>query len=397
MTTVDRTRSGVRAHHDELVQCARSHIGLLERNARDADARRSIPAVTIEALRADGLLRLLTPTRYGGLESSFETQIAVTSELARGCASTAWVAMILTGVGWLASLFPDEALDEVFGADTDAAVAGVLTPSAQIVRKPGGYQVSGRWSFASGCHHASWAALATPRTDECDHGLALIPMSSLTIEDTWHTVGMRGTGSDTIVGSDIFVPDHRFLPLDAALAGELPSQNGSSALYRCSIPAQGTLVLAGPMLGMARAALDYVIERAHTRGVTYTIYERQIDAPTVQIAVAEAASALDTAQLHIARGVDDMASAAEAGSKPDYITRARIRMDTGVAVRNCREAIRTLCSAHGSAAFADQSPLGRIARDIETASRHALVGPELSTEIYGRALLGVEPRITELV
>jgi len=397
MTTVDGTGTHIRADHDELVRRAQSHIGLLERNAREADAQRSIPAENVDALRADGLFRLLTPARYGGFESSFETQIAVTSELARGCASTAWVVMILSGVGWITSLYPEAALDEVFGADADALVAGVLTPSAEITRQPGGYQVSGRWAFASGSLQATWAALATPKTDECEHGLVLIPMSSLTIEDTWHTVGMRGTGSNTVVASDVFVPDHRFLPLDAALAGELPSQHGPNPLYRCSIPAQGALVLAGPMMGLAQAALDYVVEKAHTRGITYTIYERQVDAPTVQLAVAKAASALDTARLHIARGVDDMASAAAAGTPLDYVTRARIRMDTGVAVHNSREAVRVLCSVHGAAAFADQSPLGRIARDIETASRHALATPDLNAEIYGRALLGVEAKITELV
>jgi alkylation response protein AidB-like acyl-CoA dehydrogenase len=155
--------------------------------------------------------------------------------------------------------------------------------------------------------------------------------------------------------------------------------------------------LIGPQLGLAQAALDYVIEKAHKRGVTYTVYEQQVDSPTFQLAVARAANLVDSAHLHAYRAAADIDDAARAGRWPDYAARARVRMDTGYTAETAREAIRILCSAHGAASFADASPLQRWWRDSEVASRHGVVHPDISAEVYGRALLGFTEGVTPLV
>ncbi|GDY51865.1 hypothetical protein SVIO_024880 [Streptomyces violaceusniger] len=131
--------------------------------------------------------------------------------------------------------------------------------------------------------------------------------------------------------------------------------------------------------------------------MTYTFYDNQAAAPTTQLAVAQAASLIDSAQLHAYRAAAEIDEAAAQGTYLDYDARARMRMDTGVAAVNARAAIRILVSVHGAGSFAEANPLQRIWRDSEAGSRHALVNPEVSTEVYGKSLLGIRGTVTELV
>jgi 3-hydroxy-9,10-secoandrosta-1,3,5(10)-triene-9,17-dione monooxygenase len=162
------------------------------------------------------------------------------------------------------------------------------------------------------------------------------------------------------------------------------------------VPA-AVVILAGPQLGLAQAALDYVIEKGHQRGIAYTDFEVQRDAPTFQLAIAKAATLVDTAH-YFAYGVaDEVDAAAAEGRAKSYPERARLRSNAGVAVESAREAIRVLCSAHGASSFAQSSPMQRWWRDSEIASRHAVIAPDTSQLIYGRSLMGFTDGITFLV
>lgn len=385
----------------ELIARARALAPLLARNAGTTEAGRRIVDDNIAAIQAAGLFKSLVPRRFDGLETDLRTYIDVVRELATGCGSTAWVTSLMNMCAWVTALASGQAQQDVWGADRDARITGVLAPTAHVRRVAGGLVVSGRWPWASGCLHAQWGLLGLPVPGESDgaieHCLALVPMTDLSIEDTWFAAGMRGTGSHTLVTDAAFVPEHRVMRVEKLLAGESPAQRGDDALYRSSFVPVTSLALIAPQLGLAAAALAFVIERAPQRGITFTSYDMQAAAPTVQTAVAEAATLIDTAHLHIYRATAEVDGAARAGRALDYLERARIRMDIGHVARTAREAIRLLCSAHGAASFADACPLQRIWRDSEVASRHALVNPEIGAEIYGRALLGVADRVTAFV
>ena len=157
------------------------------------------------------------------------------------------------------------------------------------------------------------------------------------------------------------------------------------------------LILAGPQLGLARAALKHVVEMARQRNIPYTIYERQVDSPAFQLQIANAAMQIDSAHLHAYRAADDIDNAAANDEYLDYATRARVRADAGYVARMVTEAISTLVSAHGAGSFAEANPLQRIWRDANTAARHAFVLPPVCEEIYGKILLGVEKNITALI
>ena len=390
-----------RALRADLVERARQLVPTLARNAAQTETDRRVVDENIRLIDDAGLFDVMKPTRFGGHQTDFRTSLEVSRELARGCGSTAWALTLMNTCSWFVGLFPDEAQREVWEDLPGNRVAGVLAPSSEASRVDGGYRVTGKWGWASGCLHAQWGLVGLPVPDESgeivDQGLAAIPMSELTIEDTWFVAGMRGTGSNTLVARNVFVPEHRVISLPAAVGGRYGTEHTEEELYRTAFVPGAALVLAGPQLGLAQAALDLVLEKAPKRSISYTFYDVQTDAPTVQLAVAEAAMLVDTAHLHAYRAAADIDQAAHDGVYPDYAARARVRADTGRAIESAREAIRVLVSAHGASSFAESSPLQRIWRDSEVASRHAVTSPAISAEIYGRALLGLTDGVTALV
>jgi len=385
----------------ELIGRARSLRPLLEQNADQTDALRRLPDSTVAALKDAGLCRLMVPKRFGGHQTSIRTYIEVMAELGRGCGSTSWVASLINVCAWLAALFPERAQQDVWGNNPDAWAAGSLAPNGDAVPVAGGWRVTGRWPWASGSLHAQWAACGIHMNDASgqtlNFGLSLMPIAELTIEDTWFMAGMKGTGSNTIVAKDVFVPEHRFLPYPKAFAGEYRTEHTDEVVYRVALVPVTILILAGSQLGLAQAALDHVVGKSRTRGVTHTNFGKQAESAGFQILVAEAAMKLETARLHALRCADDLDQAAAGGVHPDFTTRARMRADVALAAKYCREAVETLVSAHGTSSLADSNRMQRLWRDVHVASRHAITEWQVNLEIYGKALLGVEPNITPLI
>jgi 3-hydroxy-9,10-secoandrosta-1,3,5(10)-triene-9,17-dione monooxygenase len=374
---------------------------VLSKNALQTEKDRRVVEENIVAMAEAGLFRTMVPKRYGGHQGSIRTHLEVTAAVAEACGSSAWVLALTNVCAWFTGLFDERAQDDVFRATPDARVAGVFSPSTQVQRVEGGLVASGKWFWSSGCLHADWAMLGLLEQDKngvtVDQYLALMPMSELTIEDTWFTAGMRGTGSNCVVAKDVFVPDHRLLPLMKAVEGDYPTPFTDEAAYRAAFVPVAALILIGAQLGMSRAALAHVIEKAPQRAIAYTSFKKQTDSTAFQIQVAKAAMKVDTAHLHAFRAADDIDRAALSGEYLDYKTRARVRADTGYVAQYATDAINMLMTAHGAGSFADASPMQRIWRDSNTAARHAIVLQPVGEEIYGKALLGAENTVTPLV
>ena len=154
--------------------------------------------------------------------------------------------------------------------------------------------------------------------------------------------GMKGTGSNTLVADEVFVPDHRLLSVPKGIENEYPTEHKDEALYRSSFIPVLALILVGPQLGLARAARDLCIAKAPKRAISYTSFERQTDSVAFQLEVAKAAMKVDTAHLHAFRAAGDIDAAAARGDKLDYVTRARVRADTGYTADTARAAIDAL-------------------------------------------------------
>jgi alkylation response protein AidB-like acyl-CoA dehydrogenase len=375
---------------------------LLRSNAMRADADRRIPDENIDALTSAGLLKVLMPTRLGGHQADFTTLMKVISTLARFCGSTAWEATVINVTGFGLGLYEDRAQHEVLGTNPDARMCGVFAASATSKAVEGGLLVTGKWPYASGCLHAEWAGLGVPVVDssgmQIDQGLAMIPMDQLTIEDTWHVVGMRGTGSNTLVAEDVFVPSYRILSASQALGGVTATEHKDEELYRAPFAPVLALVLVAPLLGLAQGALELVKDSlAKGRTIAYTFYEKGVDSGSVQISMAHAASLIDTAELHCFRAAADIDAACKTTDGMDFATRARARMDASVVATRAREAMDLLLNVQGAGSFAQVSPLQLKWRDLETASRHAVLNAGIAAEAYGRALLNVEEPVTPLI
>jgi len=386
----------------ELVARARELAPLLRKNAPAGEANRRVEEETIQAATTAGLMRVCIPKRYGGWEMNTRTMLDVSSAIAEADGGAAWVVNLNNICCWLTSLFPVKAQDEVFGADPNARVSGVLAPTATSTKVPGGFRVSGTWHYNSGGWHAHWAVLGMPIVNDAgetiDQGLALFPMADLEREDTWFVAGMKSTGSICLKAKDVFVPDHRILSVPRAIEGDYPTEmRNQEAFYRSAFVPILALILVGPILGMGRAALEFVRQKAGSRAIAYTSFTKQSMSVAFQLQIAEAALMIDTAHLHAYRAADDIDDAAARGVYPEMIIRTRVRADSGYVVEKITQAIDKLLFAHGASGFAESSPLQRLWRDTAVASRHAVILPPIGYEVYGKALLGVENTVTPLV
>ncbi|HEX7671760.1 MAG TPA: acyl-CoA dehydrogenase family protein [Polyangiaceae bacterium] len=219
--------------------------------------------------------------------------------------------------------------------------------------------------------------------------LQTFPIAELEIEDTWRVAGMRGTGSNTTIARDVFVPHAR------ALGGEFVSgvhdaeRPEMEPCERWPLPSVLALVLSGPPLGMAQCAFDAVLGNVGQRGVSYTSYARQADSAALLQNLGEAALELETAKLHVFRAAAEL-DAVAAGRDMSSLALARVRGACGLASRALRSAMDGLVSVGGASSFAEGSVVQRQWRDLNMATRHAFVATGVSFEAYGRELAGRE-------
>src|SRR5262249_28278764 len=228
--------------------------------------------------------------------------------------------------------------------------------------------------------------------------VAFAPISDLEIEDTWFVAGMCGTGSNTLVARDLFIPDHRILSMEKIVSGELSNRRRTGENSdRYWFYSANALITIAPAIGIAQAILECVIDGTSKRGITFTTYARQTESSVLQHQLAQAAVEIDAALLLVMRAAQEVQDTAAAGISIDYVRRARVRGVVGFAARLLRDAVDPLMSIGGASGFADSSPLQRMWRDLSIATRHVLVATDPSLEIYGRALLGAQGNISPMI
>lgn len=399
-----RVGSATACYDTDVVERAKSVVPVLRKNAVETEKNRVVHPENIEALQKAGLLKLALPHRFGGPQHNLRTFVEAVAQIGSGCGSTAWVASLHNGNAFLASLFSDACQQDYWGVNPQTMFCGVFSsnPTVTSKRVEGGWQVSGSWGFASGCRHADWALISLPIVDEndqvIDQGIAMMPISSFAIKDTWYVAGMRGTGSNTLVADDIFVPEYRVTSLVTAVDGVNKNEHPDEVLYRSAFVPYLWLIIVAPMLGMVQHSIEYIDELlAKDKPIVYTFYPNARLTPGVQRSRAAAQVAYDDAWLHVRRVATVVDEAAAAGEYPDLAERTRIRMDIGNALRLLQTAMRHLLDVGGAGSFAEACPLQRNWRDLEVASRHGALNPLIAEESYGRLLVGVTEPITPLI
>jgi len=380
-----------------VVEKATRLQALIKANSQAAEDARRVTDEVVAALHREGLFHISVPKRLGGSGANFRTFIDAVSEIGRADGGTGWAVALLNVCTWFATLFSERAQAEVFGDNPAARVCGVFTMPVRSERVDGGYRVSGEWWYGSGSLHAQWGTLGIKIGDNPDgspvNALALVPLSDLSIRDTWHVAGMRASGSNTLVAENVFIPEYRVQAFADMAAETYAREWADEPNYHASFIPVAEIVLVAVQIGLARHAVDLTLQKGGSKPVAYTIFTEARQSPAHQIKFAEAMSDIDAAYLLVARACADIDDAALRREKLDMVTRARVRMDTGHAAKLCREAINKLLSVNGAGSFALANPLQRIWRDSEIASRHAFVHPEMASLVYGRALFGIEEPI----
>ncbi|WP_053846121.1 acyl-CoA dehydrogenase family protein [Streptomyces sp. NRRL B-24085] len=377
-----------------LLERVRKLQPLIRAHAVGTEQRRRVAGEVVAALTDAGVHRMNVPRRYGGHQSSVRTQVDVLSEVSAACGSTGFTALIQAGCAFIAALFPDEAQDEIF-ADPGVRVSGTLVPKAKARPVDGGYVVDGTSPFATGCQDSDWHLL-TAVADTGDGRpprllWTAVPMSDLDVLDDWHVSGLAGSGSNSVVARDVLVPAHRVLELGPLLGGSFPSRrNSADPFYGMPVLLLFCAWTAAGALGPARAALAEFGERVHQRGITYTFYERQRDAPVTHLQFAEAAMKISCAELL----TDDYVSLIDArvadGNSYTTEERARIRAQSGYVARLCKEAVDLIGSASGASSLRLEVPVQRAVRDLNALNLHSFVNPAANLELYGRVLSGLD-------
>ena len=351
--------------------------------AAERDRRLAEPLVA--ALADAGLFRLCVPAAAGGLEAHPGTLVAAVRALAAGDAAAGWCVAIAATSGLVAGYLPEAAAREIY-ADPATMVAGVFAPKGRATPEPGGYRVSGRWPFASGCEHADW--LMGGCVVDGGMRLMLAPAEAFTIHDTWHVMGLRATGSHDIELDGVSIPAEH----TANVLGDPPLQPGP--LYAFPLFGLLALAIAAVSLGIARGALDDLIGLAGGKvptGGKRTLAERG----TVQAEVARAEAAVRAAGALLDESIGAAWERAVAGAGVDVKQRAALRLAATHATEVSTCATDTAYTLAGGSALYESSPLQRRVRDAHAATQHMLVAPA-TWELTGRVLLGMPTDATQL-
>jgi alkylation response protein AidB-like acyl-CoA dehydrogenase len=364
---------------------ARAIAPILREEASENERNRRLTARTVDALRSTGVFRMAMPRSWGGPEVGIPTQIEIIEELSRGDGSAGWCAMIGSDGGFYSAAM-DDAVGRALWRDLDAVTAGWIRPAGRLDACDGGYRLSGRWQFGSGCTHAdvmisgcrvfrgTEPVVSPDGTPELR--IAVLPAEQFQIHDTWRTIGLAGTGSNDYSIEGAFIP--------AEQTFRLRDRHRDGALY--AWPGLFVVNLLGVPLGIARAALE-VAEALLADKILVPAMRPARDDPGTRTALARAEAMAGSARSYAFDVAGDVWVALMAGARPSPRQRAALAGCYGHTLATCRKAVALLVDTIGTAAIFQGCPLERHLRDLTAMSQHALARPGLM-EVSGGLWLG---------
>jgi 3-hydroxy-9,10-secoandrosta-1,3,5(10)-triene-9,17-dione monooxygenase len=381
--------------HEEMVRRARALLPMLDQRAAACERLGRLPDETERDLHAAGLFRVVQPARVGGADLDIGVLVDVCAEIAQVCPSTSWNLGNLASHHWMLGYFPPETQDALWNKSTDVLIATSLAfPAGRGRKVDGGYEISGRWPLSSGVDNSDWNLLAIT-VREADDGppveprVAQVQSTEYEILDTWHAMGLAGTGSKDVAVKKLFVPDQYTLSAWAFNGKPHPgSAINPSPLFRLPLLALGAYVLAGVMLGCARGAYELTVGAARKRNGTTTGTPVGA-AQTVQIKVAEAGARVDAADLVMRRSCEHAMAVARAGEEFTLADKLRYRRDAAFAVRLCVEAVDIMMAVAGSGGLYLSSRMQRLFRDAHAANAHVMFSTDVQGTLFGQHALGI--------
>lgn len=379
---------------DKLVARAKELREFLSEQAPAGEKRRNPTEAVDKMLKEEGFLRMMLPERLGGFGLSPSDFCRVQIEMAKGDPAISWVVQIINGTSWVTSLAPDSVQEAVFG-DGPQPVCGAYNPPGKARKVDDGWIINGSWPYMSGSRQASWAqqgVVLEGYDGPVVPGISMcyIPMDQFEIEDTWFVSGMQGTGSDTAIAKDIFIPDGQMVLMDKR-AGQIDRNKqhfGAASDLLPAIPVVRTTGLA-QLVGAVEAMREIIIAESGKPVLTTSIGPRTGSGAYMRD-LGEAAALVDTAKTILFNLTAKLDRVGE-GEEFTLEEKARHRAACGQIVSSVHAASESLMFQAGSSGFMLEKPINRYWRDVSMALRHIQNIPTIGYEIHGRMLAGGDP------
>lgn len=354
-----------------LLESARNLGPVLEARQDACNKDHRIPDATIADFHEAGFFKILQSSQYGGYEMDPQVFYSVLLEIAKTCMSSAWVLGVIGVHNWQMNLFDDAAAEEVWGDDSSVLVSSSYAPVGQVKLADGGFKLTGRWSFSSGCEHCDWVFLgAVVPTEEApwdmrNYRTFLLPKKDYQIVDNWDVVGLQGTGSHDIVVSDVFVPEHRTHNMLADDGGRKFMHK--PPLYRLPFMQIFSRAVSTPSLGAIEGALGKYIEVAKVRLAGPIAMK---DDPNAKRLAAEVDSTIQGLQNTLFHDFDQLMESARAGEIAGPLHRARFRYNTAIVADQCVNMSSSMLKASGSSGIRNDGALLKQHKDILASQAH---------------------------
>jgi 3-hydroxy-9,10-secoandrosta-1,3,5(10)-triene-9,17-dione monooxygenase len=383
------TAPAVPESYEEAIAWARGLKPILRERVPEAERLRRLPAENVADLLEKGMYGLMTPKRFGGSELGSRAMIDVTIELASACPATGWVHMLWTAHMWLLALFPEQAQEELW-SNPNTLASSVVNTVGDVVPVDGGYRWTGRGFFSSGVDHCNWLTAAVPikRPDAAEDApperrWLLIPREDFQIVDDWYTIGLKGTGSKTIIVEDVFVPDYRTVSNKDIEEGASPgSKLHAHPMYSAISSANFTAAMAAPAVGAARGFLQAFEKRL--QGKTGNID----DGLTVNFArYAQAVAQVDAIHAMTLQNAARWACVPAATVSGE--DRAKCRRDQAFTAQTSRKVVNSLWEECGGSGLFESSDLQRLWRDSNAAAAHHGLTWDWVAVAWTRTMLGL--------
>jgi indole-3-acetate monooxygenase len=368
----------------DFIARARALTPVIAALSDDIERRRELPPGLLQTLRDGRFFRMLQPRSIGGAELRPTSFARVTEAIAMGDASAAWCVCQNNGCSMSAAYLAPAVAREIFGPSTGILAWG--PPGAPFEAQPvdGGYRISGTWRFASGSHHATWlgAHMKIAGTGGKVRTM-LFPKSRVQMNDIWHVVGLRGTGSDEYVVDNLFVPQDHTMARDTAA-----ERREDGPLYRFTSNQLYSCGFGGVAMGIARATINAFLDlpaNKVSRGASKPLRENNV----VQSQMAQCEAKLRSARAFLHTTWETAWQRVEETGAQTAEDRAMIRLASTWAIQSSRDVVSTLYHAAGSIAIFEDHPFERRLRDIHTVAQQSQ-GRQLHYETVGQILLGME-------
>ncbi|MEV7618203.1 acyl-CoA dehydrogenase family protein [Streptomyces sp. NPDC089799] len=371
---------------EDLLAGAREAALVAGRHAEEADAGRELPRPAAEALVAAGFARHFVPAHRGGSAGTATDLLRAVAEVGQGCTSAAWCASVIAGAARMGAYLPEEGQEALWAEGPDTVVVGALMPRGSAVPVPGGWRVTGEWSYTSAVGFSEWALVCAlvPRGETREPWFFALPRRDYEVKRTWSPVGMCGTGSDTLVVDGAFVPDAYGFPRERMATGG--SVGSDARCHTAPLRLLSGIVFGAPALGAARAALRVWARGQASAGPVQvpgqSPGQNPAQDPVPRTLLARATIAVDAAGLLLERAAH-LADAPAA----TRVELARSPAECALAVEQLVDVVERLVRASGSSSQLAGHPLQRIWRDVHGLASHVALRFDPPGGAYGALLL----------